>query len=128
MMIDQKYQEEFAQNYEELMKFRASYDTDEALRQRIDSGDGGPLLEAVGLNLPDGVDARVVPAQEDVHYVIMPPDPSFMLRDQELEQVSGGSTVGTGGSAATGSSFLCSTIPSSLGTLSSAGTAGSAEV
>lgn len=127
-MIDQKYQEEFAQNYEELMKFRASYDSDAGLRQRIDSGDGSPLLEAVGLNLPDGVDARVVPAKEDVHYVIMPPDPSFMIRDQELETVAGGSTVGTGGSAATGSTFLCSCIPSCVGTLSSAGTAGSAEV
>lgn len=127
-MIDQKYQQEFEQNYEKLMEFRASYDSDEALRQRIDAGDGSPLLEAVGLDLPDGVDARVVPAQEDIHYVIMPPDPSFLVQDQELESVAGGSTVGTGGSAATASSFLCSTIPSCFGTLSSAGTAGSAEV
>ena len=127
-MIDQKYQEEFAQNYDKLMQFRASYDSDQALRQRIDSGDGGPLLEAVGLNLPDGMGARVVPAKEDVHYVIMPPDPSFVVQDQELETVAGGSTVGSGGSVATASTFLCSCIPSCAGTLSSAGTAGSAQV
>lgn len=128
-MIDQKYQEEFSDNYDKLMEFRASYDSDEALRQRIDAGDGSPLLEAVGLNLPSGVDARVVPAKEDVHYVIMPPDPSVLVRDQDLESVAGGtSTVGSGGTAASASTFLCSCIPSCLATLSSAGTAGSAQV
>ena len=126
-MIDQKYQEEFAENYDKLMEFRASYDSDAALRRRIDAGDGSPLLEAVGLDLPAGVDARVVPAKEDVHYVIMPPDPSFLIRDQELESVAGGSTVGSGGSAATASTFLCSCIPSCFATLSSAGTAGTAQ-
>ena len=126
-MIDQKYREEFAQNYDRLMQFRASYDSDQALRRRVDAGDGNPLLEAIGLDLPDGVDARVVPAKEGVHYVIMPPDPSFLLRDSELEAVAGGSTVGSAGTAASYSTFVCSSIPSSVSTLSTAGTAGSAE-
>ena len=121
----QAAQEEFERNREKLLAFRASYDRDEALRRRIDAGDGGPLLEMLGLDFPSSANARVVLAQEDVHYVIMPPDPSVVLRDRQLETVTGGSAFGTAGSVLTAGSFACSCVPSSFGTVSSAGTASS---
>lgn len=61
----QAFQEDYARNRGELMRFRARYDSDAALRRRIDAGDSGPLLEAIGLeNVPPGMEIRVAPAQE----------------------------------------------------------------
>lgn len=123
-----EFERQFARNSGKLERFRASYDSDEALRLRIDAGDSGPALEALGMRLPDGMDVRVVPASEDVHYVVMPPDPGFRLKDFQLETVVGGTPgFGTASSVLTAGTFMCTCLPSSFGTLGSAGTASSNE-
>lgn len=121
------FQEEYARNRAKLLEFRARYDRDEALRRRIDAGDSRPLLEAVGLeDVPVGMEIRVAPARAGVHYVVIPSDPAAALTDQELERVWAGTPgYGTAGSALSASTFACTCIPSSMGTLSSAGTASS---
>ena len=122
-----EFQEEYARNRTKLSEFRARYDRDEALRRRIDAGDSGPLLEAVGLeDVPAGMEIRVAPQRAGVHYVVIPPDPAAPLTDQELERVWGGSPgFGTAGSVLSASTFACTCVPSSMGTLGSAGTASS---
>lgn len=121
------FQEDYARNRGELMRFRARYDSDEALRRRIDAGDSGPLLEAIGLeNVPAGMEIRVAPAQAGLHYVIMPPNPGGALADEALEPVVGGTPgYGTASSVLCAGTFACTCLPSSLGTLGSAGTASS---
>ena len=122
-----EFREEYARNRAKLMAFRARYDRDEALRRRIDAGDSGPLLEAVGLeDVPEGMEIRVAPERAGVRYVVIPSDPVAPLTDEALERVwAGAPGFGTAGSVLTASTFACTCIPSTMGTLGSAGTASS---
>lgn len=122
--------EESAEYLNLLKKFSADYHSDEKLRARIDTGDLSPLFEALNSKAPEGIGAqlRVVADTDKVQHVIIPPDPTWVLRDSHMSDISGGSTVGSAGSVGSASTFLCSTCPSCAGTIGSAGTAGSAQV
>lgn len=115
-----------------LNKFNADYRSDEKLRARIDGGDITPLFEALGSDVPEiigtDVQLRVVADTDKVQHMVIPPDPTWLLQDSDMSNISGGSTVGSAGSVGSTSTFLTSTGPSSIGTIGSAGTAGSAQV
>ena len=79
------------------------------------------VLRDNGLAIPDGLEVRLFENTESVVYLPMLPKPSEELSDEQLAQVSGGTTAGSAGTA---SSFFC--VSSSLSSLASAGTAGTA--
>ena len=113
-----------------LKQFSADYHSDEKLRARIDGGDVAPLFEATDLpgDAPslEGVKVRVVADTNQVQHVVIPPDPARILRDSEMQGISGGSTAGTAGTGGSASSVICSTAPSCLSSVGSASTVGSA--
>jgi len=84
--------------------------------------DPSAVLAEQGLEVPEGIEVRIVENTDDVVYFTLPPEPSEVLDDDALEAVAGGSTVGTGGTALTAGTISC---PLSVGTASSVGTAGS---
>ena len=104
------------------------YRADPELRARIDSGDAAGALAELGIDLPEGVDHRIVADTREVRHFALPPDPNTLLRDETLAEVSGGSTLGSAASVGSMSSFVCSTGPSSLSSAGTAGTAGSRAV
>ena len=113
-----------------LKKFRAAYDNDEKLRARIDAGDVAPLLEMLDPSVAENkdVELRVVTDTDEVQHMIMPPDPTWVVRDSDMSSISGGSTVGSAGTVGSASTLLSGCFPSSFGCVGSAGTAGSREV
>ena len=73
------------------------------------------VLRKHGINVPVGVDVKVVLNTRDTFYLAMPPDPNQTLQDEALMVVAGGGkTMGTVGTIAT-----TSTLPSCLGTAGS---------
>ena len=113
MMTEQGFAD-FLQNHETLKRFSVRYRGDAALRERLVGGDYSDL----DLEIPPGVEVRIVQETPGVHYCPMPPDPNTWLGDQALENISGGTTpVSSVGTVGTLASF-----PSCL---SSAGSAGS---
>ena len=111
MMTDQEF-EAYWENYAGLYRFAERYRADEALRERLASGDYGDLHMPV----PDGAEIRIVSETPDTYYFMMPGDPNAAMSDQALVSVTGGTgTISTAGTV--------SSIPSCIG---SAGTVGSA--
>jgi hypothetical protein len=84
--------------------------------------DPAAVLDEQGLEVPSGIEVRVVENTDHVVYFTLPPEPSEVLDDDALEAVAGGSTVGSAGTALTAGTISC---PLSVGTASSVGTAGS---
>ena len=115
-------------NWARFERLAGRYRDDPALRARLDSGDMAGELAELGIALPDGVEARFAANTDDTYHVALPPNPNTTLADEALTQVSGGSTLGSAGCVGSMSSFACSTGPSSIGSASSAGTAGSRSV
>ena len=110
MLTDQDYAA-YRESYASLQRLAARCRADAGLAGRIEGGDRAGLeLEA-----PEGMELRVVEQTLERYYLPMPPDPNAVVAESQLEGVAGGSTISTGGSVAT--------IPS---TISSAGSAGSA--
>ena len=111
---------------EAFQAFANAYDEDLDLRSRADA-DPKAVLAEQGVELPAGVDVRIVVNTDDVFYLVLPPDPNAVLADEMLGQVAGGKTVSTAGSAGSGGSVgsLCTTA-STASTASSAGSLGSA--
>ena len=101
------------------------YRDDPELRDRIDSGDTAGVVAELGIELPPGVESRIVADTREARHFALPPDPNTMLDDETLADVSGGSSLGSASSLGSVSTFVCSTGPS---TASSAGTAGSRQV
>lgn len=66
--------------------------TDDAFRQKLLS-DGAAVLKEEGLELPEGVDLRVVENTENVLYLVLPPKPeaAAILSDDQLDDIAGGS-------------------------------------
>jgi hypothetical protein len=95
--------------------------TDPDYKARLKS-DPNAVLGEQGLEIPDGVEIRVIENTDDVVYFTLPPEPSTVLDDEALEAVAGGSTVGSGGTAFTAGTISC---PATVGTASCVGTAGS---
>lgn len=124
--MDPGFYSEFRKGYAAMLEFNVAYRSDEGLRRRVDGGDFAPVAEAFGLDMPPGMALRVVPDTEQVHHVIMPPNPNAVIADSALSEVSGGSTASSAGSAGSVGCFACSTSPSTISSLGSAGSAGSA--
>ena len=133
--------EQFGQELQKLSnrwkQFSADYHSDEKLRARIDSGDVAPLYEALNADLPgdarasrppEGVKVRVVADTDQEQYFVVPSDPSWMLRDSDMQDVSGGSSVGTAGSLGSAGTAITSSAPSTLSTGGTAGTGGCLQV
>ena len=105
------------------------YHDDPELRARIDSGDVAGEIAWLGVELPAGVEPRIVANSDEVYHFALPSDPNATLGDETLAQMSGGApTLGSASSAGTMSTFGCSTWASSIGSAGSAGTAGSRQV
>ena len=118
---------ELQHNFEPFRALAERYAADEALRAQIDAGDVSDLVADLGIELPAGVEARIVADGAGLHHVVMPPDPNIVLADETLGAVSGGGkTASTAGSVGTASSMACSTVPSSASTAGSAGSIGCA--
>ncbi len=83
--------------------------------------DAASVLRAGGLDVPEGVEVKVVENSSSTIYFVLP-DPET-LTDELLASASGGSTVGTAGTNGT-----LGTICGTFGSLGTAGTAGSAAV
>src|SRR4051794_8581750 len=85
--------------------------TDEAYRARLLADPKGVLRES-GMTVPDNLETRAIENTETLVPLPLPPKPSEELSDDQLEQVSGGSTAGSASSLGTLSSF-----PATFGTL-----------
>ncbi len=73
------------------------------------------VLREHGIDMPVGVDVKVVLNTRDTFHLAMPPDPNQVLQDESLMAVAGGGkTMGTVGTMAT-----TSTLPSCVGTAGS---------
>ena len=107
------------QNLKPLIDFSKEYHSNEALRARIDGGDVAPLVEALDMEVPQGMEVRVFANTADTFYLPLRPDPSMMLEDNDLISISGGSTASSAGTIST-----AGTAPSSLSTAGTAGSAG----
>ena len=113
-------------NLERFHVFAARYQEDSELRARIESGDLSDAIAELGLpNPPENMQVRIVADTPEVVHIVLPPDPNADLTDESMSAVAGGKTVGTAGSVGSASTFACSCSPSSVGSASSGGTAGS---
>ena len=102
------------------------YHDDPAYRRRVQADPVAAFAEK-GLDLPAGIEVRVVANTDDRVYVPIPPDPSLVLNDEMLNDAAGGGgTAGSAGSLTTVSTYLCACGPSTVSTVNSIGTFGSA--
>ena len=92
--------------------------SDPAFKQRLLS-DPAAVLKEQGIDVGPGVEVRVVENTENVVYLALPPQPSEGLSDEQLDQVAGGTTLGTVGSVGS-----MGTICGSLACAGTAGTVG----
>ena len=135
-MADQQEQiKEDLQKYSHLLKqFSADYRSDEKLRARIDGGDAAPLFKALnpdvpgGMNVPEGIQVRVVADTDQVQHMVIPSNPTWMMQDSDMQNISGGSTAGSASSVGSAGCFLCVCVPSTVSSAGTAGCAGSAAV
>ena len=97
--------ETIQKNTELMLRLGERYHTDPAFRRSVASG-GRAALAEMGLELPAGVDVKVVANTDERLYLPMPPNPNKDLSDQSLVSAFGGTdTAGTSGSVSTVSTF-----------------------
>ena len=119
-MMNEESFSAFLQNRETLQRFSERYRADAALRDRLAGGDYSDL----DVEVPPGVEIRVVLETPDTYYCPMPQDPNQQLGDEALDGIAGGNThVSTVATAGTVGS-----IPSCIGSFGSAGSLSSVEV
>ncbi len=99
------------------------YRDDPELRARIDSGDTADALAELDIDLPSGVDCRVVANTDDTYHLALPSDPNEAMTDEDLGSIAGGVRASTAASVSSVGSFACSTGPSSIGSAGSLTTA-----
>lgn len=105
---------------DKLESFADDWRTDPALRARAARAPGEVLSER-GLDIPTDRDMRIVANTDEVYYLTLPPDPNARLADENLRSVSGGANcLGSAGTVST-----AGTIPSTLGSSSTASSASS---
>ena len=71
-------------------KFRAAYDADETVRERMEADPRGVLAE-YGIEIPEGAKCEFVGGDDVVHVTM----PEGALDDAQLASVSGGTSAGT---------------------------------
>ena len=117
MLTDREYAI-YRESYASLQQLAARCRADAGLRGRLEGGDRSEL--GLELEVPAGVELRVVEQTPERFYLPMPPDPNAVVAENHLEGVAGGSTLSTAGTA--------STVPSTISTLGTAGSASAADV
>lgn len=100
------------------------FQSDAAFRRQLET-DGAGILAEYGFQIPPGAVVKVVADSPGVQHIVMPPDPNTDLSEEMLEQVAGGSTLSSAGTAGTMSTALSSTMVSTAGTAGCASTAAS---
>lgn len=85
-MDGKEYAKEYGGSFEALLRFGERYRADAAVRARVAAGDFSDL----DLELPEGVEVRVVEQSADAYYFPLPPQPHTVLSDEALEAVAGG--------------------------------------
>ena len=100
---------------------------DAAFRQRLEADPRAVLAQRPGLEeLPEGVDLRVSHNTADTMYLVFPGNPNAALADTAIANVTGGSTLGSAGTASSVATLSCPT--GSASSVASGGCAGSAQV
>ncbi len=125
-LMEPEFYSAFEKGHATMQELNAAYRSDEELRRRIDGGDSAPAVEAFGLDMPAGLELRVVADTAEVFHLILPPDPNAAMADGALSEVAGGSTASSAGTVGSAGCFGCSTSPSTLSSVGSAGSAGTA--
>ena len=108
-----------------LVSLTDQYQKDKGIRAKLENDPKEFLLEHYGMDL-SGLDVRVVTDTSETCHLVLPLDPNSAVSDEALNELAGGSTVGSAGCASTKSTL--STGPSCIGcagTASTIGTAGS---
>ncbi|MEI6313336.1 MAG: NHLP leader peptide family RiPP precursor [Syntrophus sp. (in: bacteria)] len=62
---------------------------DEAFMQRL-LEDATPVLKEHGIQLPAGMKVKAVTNSENLSHLVVPPRPSTMLSDEDMDKVSAG--------------------------------------
>ena len=125
--ITPERREELRSNYAAFETLAARYRDEAGLRSRIDSGDISDSLSKLKIDLPSGVEAKIVADTSDTVHFVLPPDPNTELSEEMLSVLSGGGkTAGSAGSVGSAGTAGCSSAPSTLSSVGSAGTAGTA--
>ena len=78
--------EGFERFHEAVAQYADRYRSDEAVRARIAGGDTSDL----GIDVPEGMEVRIVEQTADTFYFPLPPDPNQTLSDKALEAAAGG--------------------------------------
>ena len=115
---------EYKQNVQRFADMAARYRDDAALRARIDSGDLTDELRELEVDPIPGVEMRIVVDTDEVTHFAFPPDPNTHLSDEGLRAVAGGETAGSASTISSTGCLCCSTVPSSLSSAGTVGTAG----
>ena len=87
--------------------------TDDGLRTRL-VADPHNVLSEHGIEIPSGITVNVASNSEDTFHLVLPPDPNSTISDDALQSISGG----------VGSYSTAASIPSTVSSISSAGSAG----
>ena len=80
------------QFWEALGRFAQRYCSDAEVRARVARGDTSDL-DRSALNIPDGMDIRIVEQTADTFYFPLPPVPNQALSDESLGSMAGGSCL-----------------------------------
>ena len=101
------------------------YHADPVYRRRVEADPVTAFAEK-GIDLPAGIEFRVVANTDERIYVPLPADPSLTLGDEALAAIAGGKTVGTASSISSTGTFLCASVASTASTINTVSSLGSA--
>ena len=87
-MDRQEIEKQINASCEALKDFAARYRADAEVRARIDRGD----VSDIGLDLPEGIEVRVVEQTADTYYLPLPQSPAAALSDEALAGAAGGTS------------------------------------
>lgn len=125
MANQQPSQEQMQEAARQNAQFMAKVWSDPQFKQRLVQDPAGVMREQ-GIEVPQGIDVRVVENTENVFYLVLPPRPSEEISDEQLESVAGGNTLGSAGTVSTLGTVSCPASFGTVGTTATVGTAGSA--
>ena len=109
-MAESKQPQGLREAWKALAQLGERYRADAAVRARVANGD----LSDLDLELPAGMELRVVEQSADTFYFPLPPAPNPALSDRMLEAVAGGLTgncISANDVLAAGSIVLCTPPP-----------------
>jgi hypothetical protein len=96
--------------------------SDDDFKQQLIANPNEVLRDA-GMDIPPGLELRILENTENLTYITLPPPPAEELSDDALEAIAAGSTAGSASTAGTVGTASCPA--STAATLGSAGTAAS---